>query len=299
MSLQPDDQCSCGSGRKYADCHKDINEAAPKDVLDVAYRQYVRQWGSNSGSYETQGVYTFLAQHLAMHKTPNQILDIGCGRGEGLTALRSKFSQPAFKLIGIDENPECLAVAAQLLGVAAPARRLQRVESEKREYELYVQPGLLPSPQNITLIQSDIKQPDTELDGLLGNVGPIDVVTLWFSGTHSAQHLDMSNIRDELNSSRAIRMAVECTSAEIVHHIGHSGTLLHVANRGVATDEKNCQAIAETDMGQLAAATNLKLMNVTLKSYQEPHTEDKIAVGLPGESLMDLQHFIISAIFRV
>ena len=50
--------------------------------------QYAERWSGNAAAYEAQGLYLRLAEHLASFGKFSRITDIGCGRGEGLVALR-------------------------------------------------------------------------------------------------------------------------------------------------------------------------------------------------------------------
>jgi len=87
-----------------------------------------REWSENAEVYSTQGLYRSLAEDLISRGGITRILDIGCGLGHGLLALRQRLSADALQLIGIDENSACLAAAAAQLGIAAVPGNIDRME---------------------------------------------------------------------------------------------------------------------------------------------------------------------------
>lgn len=297
--IRSNDPCPCGSQVRYVDCHKEIVEALPHEVLAVARRQYARRWAGNASSYEAQGIYRRLADHLTQHVKPSCLMDIGCGRGEGLVALRGILTQPDSCLVGVDENPDCLIAAAARLDLPPPPERLSRVSAEGRNYDLIVRSGLLPTKQPIALIQSDVRRPDPELDTFLREVGPFDAVTLWFNGIHPARQFDVFIQADGLNDDRAVRMAVELDAAEIACHFVRPGGVLQVASRGASRSEATCRAEVEPEMEELARASGLTLINLALYGYDEPTMGERIIVGQPDRYSSSMNSFVTSAIFYI
>jgi len=110
--------------------------------------------GEHALAYEAQGIYAWLAQGLSRFGPVRRVVDIGCGRGHGLAALRRLTGDDGL-LIGIDENPDCLAGAAQRLGLSPPARRLARVTALGRAFDVRPLPDMLPAPSPLILIQAD------------------------------------------------------------------------------------------------------------------------------------------------
>jgi hypothetical protein len=177
-STHPDDPCPCNSGLRYGDCHRELNEADPDRVLEIGRRRYAERWTANAGAYEAQGVYDRLAEHLASFGKISRVIDVGCGRGEGLVALRKVMTGTQSLLLGLDENPDCLLAASIRLGVNNPQERLKRIDSHGREYDLEYIHGRLPTLQGTCLIQTDLLRSDDELEAALASVPSFDAVTL-------------------------------------------------------------------------------------------------------------------------
>ncbi|WFU51781.1 SEC-C metal-binding domain-containing protein [Sinorhizobium terangae] len=107
-TLKPDDICTCGSDRRYADCHEPIYTAPRGKAVIVAQEIYAREWGVNAAHYVTEGLYTSLAAELIEAGTVERVLDIGCGLGQGLEALSAAITAKNQLIVGVDENPYCL-----------------------------------------------------------------------------------------------------------------------------------------------------------------------------------------------
>ena len=105
--LKHDDICTCGSGRRYADCHRPIYTAPRGKAVEVAQEIYAREWGVNANHYATAGLYAALAAELMEAGEVARVLDIGCGLGQGLEALSAAIPGPDRLIAGIDENPHC------------------------------------------------------------------------------------------------------------------------------------------------------------------------------------------------
>ena len=300
MSIpEPNAPCPCGSGFRYADCHKLINEAPAEEVLSVAFKQYADRWAVNAEHYEKQGIYASLAKHLSYHITPSRVLDIGCGRGQGLAALMEQFGPNGLKIIGVDENQDCLAAAADRFRIPPPDVRLKSLSRSDRKYDIDIMVGPIQYQKSLTLVNTDIRRPDRDLDELVAAGAPLDLVSIWFSGTHGAQSLYIENEVNNLSSSSEIRMATEAAAADVAIHLCRKGGVLHVANRAAERSESACHKLIEAEMQQLGSCFGLSLSNLTLFPYVEPDSIHRVAVGRPGEDTSDLKHFVSSAIFLV
>lgn len=298
-NVRPDDPCPCSSGLRYAECHQEIDEAAPDRVLDVARRQYARRWKGNASYYEAQGVYRQLAAHLLSNEKVTRAVDIGCGRGEGLVALRDVMTWPGSRLVGIDENPDCLAAAAERLEIDKPAERLGRVGGVGREYDLKVVGGRLPPIAPIMVVQSDLLRPDPELDALIAAEGSYDAVTLWFTGIHAAREHDTEIKRQDLRGDRTLRMATDLAALEYAEAVVRPGGLFHVAIRGGTNDLPAFRVEVEGEMQALSEHGPVSLTDVSMWPYEEPTSGERIGVGAVDVSIQKAQTFVVSAIFRV
>ena len=180
VTLAPDAPCDCRSGLPYGQCHKPIFDAPDEAMLSVAWRLYSEAWATNAAHYESQGVYALLANQLAEAGEIRRVLDIGCGRGHGLAALSDALQLDA-QIIGIDENPECLAAAAERLGVDALPQNIRRSQNEilPNGYHISTYAQEPPVHQgSITLLQTDVIAQDDAFEQLLDAAGPFDAVNL-------------------------------------------------------------------------------------------------------------------------
>ena len=97
------EDCWCGSGRKYKHCHYQIDMAAEHQKYAAAQDVYARNWvGTAQHNYEDD-VYHWFAEALAGY-SPKRILDVGCGSGHGLVALREVLG-PDTQIVALDEKP--------------------------------------------------------------------------------------------------------------------------------------------------------------------------------------------------
>lgn len=296
---QPDDPCPCTSGLRYGDCHQRINEAPPSQTLDVGRRLYAERWRGNAEVYEAQGLYHRLAQHLSSFGRLARVIDIGCGRGEGLVALQGVPDAAGMLLVGLDENPDCLKAAAERLGINAPRNRLKRVDRGGRKYDLEVIPRRLPRVAPIVLAQTDLLRQDPELDSLIATAAPYDAVTLWFTGIHPAREHDEVTKGLKISSDRMHRMATDLAALEYAARFVRPGGCFHVVTRFAGTERSELQAEAEADMQALGEHGPVELAEVVFLPYDEPVSSTRIGVG--GSALLSssAETFAVSAIFRI
>ena len=294
---QPNDLCPCSSGLRYGDCHQEINEAPPSRMLDVGRRGYAERWNGNAAAYEAQGLYRQLAEHLSSFGNFSRIIDIGCGRGEGLGALRAITVKTGLLLIGLDENPDCLKAAKQRLGVDSARKRLKRIGRGGRKYDLEVLTGKLPQLAPILLVQTDLLRPDPELNSLIATAAPYDAVTLWFTGIHPARQYDQITKRSGIKSDRVHRMATDMAALEFAGVFVRPGGYFHVVSRLAGNQPSSLQAEAEAEMQALAEHGSVELVEVLLAPYNEPTSGVRISVG--GTASGDADTFAASAIFRI
>ncbi|WP_035703318.1 SAM-dependent methyltransferase [Bradyrhizobium genomosp. I (2014)] len=298
-TTDPDGFCPCESGLLYRDCHQAVREASPEDVLDVGRRVYADRWGTNAGFYEKQGLYRKLADHLFSFTRATKVIDIGCGRGEGLAALVEAAGAGAHLFVGLDENPDCLAAAARRLGVGTPDTRLRRVGLDQREYDLEFVPGRLPAPGRIVLAQTDLLRQDPELDELLLVARPYDAVTQWFSGMHSAREHDRIMKDMQIGSDRVHRMATDLAALEYAANAVRDGGIFHVVTRVAGDDVRLLREDTAEEVGALASHGPITLEELVLLPYTEPPLGPRIGVGAPGSSYAAKSKFAASAIFRL
>lgn len=295
LPTDPNAPCPCPSGLTYGECHKATNDAADAELLDVAHREYARRWGGNSSAYDAQGLYRHLAAHLAKSGPLQRIIDVGCGRGEGPAALRELTGKEGM-LVGIDENPDCLAGAAAHLGVTRPATRLVRVPVPGRDFDVTFVPGRLPPIAPVVLVQADMLLPDPEFEGWISALAPVDAVTMWFTGVHPARQFDRNIKAIGITDDRIHRMTNDLATLDLAGAVLRQDGLLHIVGRTMA----NCAqwAIDESanEMRALAEHGPFDVVDVEVHEYDEPTTGPRIAVGAPG--IAGHQRYATSTILR-
>ena len=65
---------------------------------------YVEHWSEDAERFDQQGCYAWMAEQLA-DVLPHRVLDVGCGTGSGVLALRKRFDCRVFS---IDSNESCI-----------------------------------------------------------------------------------------------------------------------------------------------------------------------------------------------
>jgi len=284
--------CPCGSGFAYRACHQPVVEAPPAARLDLARRAYARSWAVNAACYEAQGLYARLARHLASHRPGPRIVDLGCGRGDGMAALQREL---AGEIIGIDENPACLAAAAARVGIAAPGHRLQPTAFDDDGYELAYAAAAIPRLTGIALVQSDILRPDAALASALG---PVDAVTLWFPGTHKAREGDRLVGAMGLATDEHYAVAVELAAVSFAVRQLKPGGLLQIVDRAAHRDPAVIAAAYRHRFEAMAQATPLRLIDLMVIPYLEPAAGARVAVHALDPGRRRLPTVAVSAIFR-
>ena len=295
LPIDPAAPCPCPSGLPYGECHKPIIEAADAELLDVSHREYARRWEGNSSAYEAQGIYHWLTDHLARFGPVRRVIDVGCGRGQGLAALREMTGGEGL-LVGVDENPDCLAAAAERLGVTRPARRLVRKTALGRTFDVQPLLGLLPARSPVMLIQADMLLPDPEFEGWAMTLPLVDAVTMWFTGVHPARQHDRLMHSLAITDDTVHRMANDLATLELAGALLPPSGLLHIAGRGMASDRRWLVGETTESMRALAEHGPFDVINVELREYEEPTSGPRFAVGARGAS--GYQHYVTSTILQ-
>jgi len=294
------DPCPCQSGKPYKFCHQPIFDAAYDEMLPVAQREYELDWRGNSSHYRDQGLYESLAGELVAAGSVAKVLDIGSGRGEGIEALRGVLPQDHL-IVGIDENPKCLEVAAVILGLSADAvsdNRIAVTAHQDKTYEISLVPGRLKPIRPVTLIQSDVLLEDGELVECLSNAGPFDAITLWFTGIHKAKQSARAMKERGITSDAVHRQAVEDAAASLGSLLLRPGGWLQLASRGAHSDETAIKSEYEPEMLDLGQTNGFDLRTISARPYTEPSGGRRLGVRSLDFDRSGLKLFVLSALFQ-
>jgi SAM-dependent methyltransferase len=301
ISLKAEDPCGCGNGRTYGECHQPIYEAPEGQVLNVAHRVYAQEWAGNADAYEGQGLYSALASELTSRGSIQRVLDVGCGLGHGLQAIRESLSGGSVELIGADENPDCLAIAAERLGaelIEANVDRMQDIVLPGGHYCSTPKAGPITTTGALTLVQADLLVRDDPFNTWLDNFGPLDAVTLWFSGVHKARAATEIAAHFDIRSDSDHRECVEDAVFQLARRRLRPGGVLQVVNRGAFASERLALSEYWRLYEPLAETAGLKLLSVTPTRYNEPTGSDAIRVRNREHDVSGLPNYATSMIFR-
>ncbi len=298
QQLGPDDPCACGNGKRYSDCHQRIVDAPEGEMVAVARTIYAEEWASNASAYQAQGLYDMLSEHVAQTGGARAVLDVGCGRGHGLAALRRTFPE-ASHLIGVDENSDCLEAAAGLLAVDVPRSNIWRARDEVLPSGRYVSTyhgAVQIGPDGVTLVQSDVIVQDLELEGVFYEVGPLDIVTLWFSGVHKARSATELVRHFEIKSDADHRKLVEDRALAIAGERLRPGGVLHIVARAGAIDIDQVAHDMGLDYSEWLGSTPFRVESVGSIPYTEP--ANGIVVRSRDSGVSAMPNYAISVLIR-
>lgn len=269
-------------------------------MLDVAHDQYARAWSKNAAYYSDQGLYSDQAQDLTRSGSVYKVLDVGCGHGQGVAALRDALPQDAW-ILSIDENADCLAGAARLLNVPSNSlnsnRMVDQYLTNGRYRSTYLDREVLlgASPN---LLQSNLLTKDQALESILDFVGPLDAITLWFVGIHKAHSVTEIASLFEVQGDADYRMLVEDSVMELADKRLKTGGIVHVVMRAKYANKVVAEQNAKENYAELLQGGRYVFDNVIARPYTEPSRQvGAINVGAMSP-LAHLPSFAISILFR-
>ena len=300
-NLHPDDPCGCNSGKRYGDCHMPIFDAPDGEMLEVARNLYVKEWSENADRYSAQGLYRSLAEDLIGRGEVRRILDVGCGLGHGLVALRDRLEGAASQLIGIDENGKCLTAAAARLEIAAVPGNIERMQDEMLpagRYRSTYRPGTIAEQRPIVLVQSDLLMRDAEFERYLDAVGALDAITLWFSGIHKARSATEVARFFEVKSDADHRELVEDSAIELAERRLRPGGWLQIAIRGGFPSAEVARSTLAETFEPVFDDRPLSLRSVTPLHYEEPAAETAIRVRSTHAAVNTLPNYAVSIVVQ-
>jgi SAM-dependent methyltransferase len=284
MAPGRNDDCWCGSRRKYKHCHYQIDTAPPDQKYAASQAVYARNWKGTAQHHFDGRIYHWLAEQLADAK-PKRVLDVGCGSGHGLLALREVLGSDV-QIVAIDENRACLQEARETLGrsgVDAQVVNRMAVSRTPDGYNHVAEPLAFPLDAACSLIESDVCN-DPYLLPALRLSGPFDAVTIWLTGVHMLRQENVNVQAHGIDSDGAHRLYVQNATYELADTVLKPGGVLQVGDRGVAPDSPLLRADVLQAHEQQASVTSLRVRSLTHRLYDEPNT-GRTPMGLtPGTS---------------
>ncbi len=276
MGINRNEPCPCGSGRKFKNCHF-ILDNANDDLRPIkSHEIYIDSWKINANHFTSKGYYTWLANKIDQYN-PKLILDIGCGEGSGILALKKKY--PDAKIISIDENFSCISEAKKLLEKekynVEVIRRLNFRGLGPSTHEILVEPNKLIFSSDILLIEADILF-DQELYDFLNSLQKFDAITIWLIGTHLLRH-ECENIAVlNIASPGEYRIRVQNKTYEIADDLLKIGGVLQVADRTEEPDSEVAKKEFLDYHKERASVTSLQVIELDYIIYDEPISKSKI-----------------------
>jgi SAM-dependent methyltransferase len=301
MDYEPDELCSCGSGDLHKDCHGPILSAPLNKQLEVAQTRYASGWKQNADRYDAQGLYERLALDLLSAGNIKKVFDIGCGIGHGLEALRGALSIQESLIIGVDENPKCIAGAVERLGLKFNPAAHQRLKSKRQlsgQFDTQILKGHLPTPAPISVINADMLIEDPQFETWLEEQGPFDAVTMWFMGVHKWRSKTKISSKLGFRSDRDNREALERKQIELASRTLRIGGVLQLVNRVVSNEIDSYRNILVQEAETKLLETNLDFSSLTPFLYEEPNNVGSIRVSTPGLGVIDVPTYATSILAR-
>jgi tRNA G46 methylase TrmB len=274
----PYDPCYCQSGRKYKFCHYQLDKLSGPERFKAALQMYLEGWKTNAEHFQNQNCYDWMASQLRPFQ-PKQILDIGCGDGAGIIALATVLE--GSRILSLDDNSSCLNLAkerCESIGLNPDLINRFSVSTNGQKHQIATIQNRLRFESRITLIEGDILW-DDELLNFMQALPKFDAITVWLMGTYAIK-IDCANIArlrafSEVGKYRRI---VNQRAYQLGDKILKPGGLIHIVNRGIATDRINFKELTINEHSELSAGTTLKMLHFEMRDYKEAADNTRITM---------------------
>ena len=269
--------------------------------LSEAQARYAKGWSVNADNYRAQGLYDDLAEELIGCGNIQKILDIGCGCGHGLEALRKVLPGDASLIIGVDENSECVARAVKRLGLGMVPATHQRLKSKRQlsgRFKTQIMKGRIPRSGSVHVVNADMQLEDPTFASWLTEHGSFDAVTMWFMGVHKGRSMTATSRDLGIRSDKDNREILEKIKVSVATSLLRLGGILQLVNRYFSTDIESYRATLLEQEEFKLKNSHFDLISLSPYEYTEPLGVGSIRVSQPGINNDDLPHYAVSTLAK-
>lgn len=237
-----------------------------KEFISNSRIDYKEQWKIDSTTINNRGHYDWMASFITSH---NFVLEIGTGTGYSTLKLLDN----GHKVIGIDENLECLIEAYELL--TSQGKNVTLITRENLSSELnnskyiinYSSFDIDINQYDGILIEADIlNKKDEFLSSWLNSLGGFDAIVCWLIGSHSARPFNESMPAWVKGNPFYYRISVQNEVYELADIILKNNGLLHLVDRSPEINEKIKEEIIKSHKEQ-ASVTTLEFISIDTIDY--------------------------------
>ena len=231
--------------------------------------EYQTHWQMNAEHYKEQGTYEWMAAQLDSVR-PRRILDIGCGNGQGVSALYRRFG---CQVLAVDENIHCLRESASVLrrdgAKTQIIERFTYIAQSQGRHVIAVDQSAITATRQAIMLQGDLLLDDQLLFSYLRSKAPFDAVTVWLCGAFNMRHT-CANLDDfRIAGPNEYRLHVQNKTYQFAGELLRSGGVLHVVDRGEvpATDQLR-NSFLDSHREQ-AEETDLEVVDINHRLYTD------------------------------
>jgi SAM-dependent methyltransferase len=227
--------------------------------------KYRGQWQLTSDHLRSQGCYEWMAEQLNDLR-PRNILDIGCGSGNGLLALIARFAPST--LISLEENIDCIDATVEALVEAgecplAYPRLSYNLDAATITYDLDCSDAPVQLKPGISIVQTDVGCTDPPLSEALEGECPFDAITVWLIGT------DALYLRTVGSTPSDYRRQIQHRIYELADRWLRPGGWIQFVDRGPFPLTSEQQGGLVQDHEALLESTRLKFLKFSERPYEE------------------------------
>jgi len=256
---KPKDLCHCGSGKEYRNCHMTRDAYKPDKRLIFDKKKYVNDWQNDTEYFFEQGYYNWMADCLFKKINPENILDIGCGNGNGIIELIK--NENVKNIISIEENEYCIDNAYKRLN-----EKGINVKIIKRNEPIFKGKGFFNTKftelndfefARVNIIQGDIAH-DKMLQEYLFKQ-KFDAVTCWLIGTHDSMGYNIDYIESGAKNPEYYDLIVRKKLFELSDIILNQKGYFNIVDRGEVPYTQELMQGAVKVYKMLSSSSNIRL----------------------------------------